>query len=592
MNQPNPQSKNQTLRSLDVVLSCPDLTNEGLRTQFLEQLASFSASECVSRLLILHQGSVPQLLAPLDVMKRLEFIQVDSWFSGLAMTRILETATKNILLLMPTSDQLEIEEAGLEEFLAVALATEAGLVYSDFRIIRHREVTEHLLCDYQLGSMRETFDFGGMVLIAREVALEALRRHGEISPELRWAGFYDLRLKLSTDSLIQRIPQPLYIKRRPLSGFANQPDTWHPSDEAGPDAEDQRMEIAQIAAEHLRRIGAILEPVVSTPPRPDRDYPVTASIIIPVRNREQTIGEALRSALGQKTSFAYNVIVVDDHSTDRTTAIIEQLAREHQNIVHLTPERTDFAVGGLWNLAISSAECGLFAVQLDSDDVYADPFVLQKIVDKFWDAPASGGVKRPQVPRYGLVIGSFSQVDFKLEDIPDKFVSHPEIAGDNAGNNALRVDGLGAPRAFYVPLLSQLGFPNVSFGEDYAVCLRLSRNYEIGRIFERLYLARSWEGNTKRSLPLGTIKSVDFRDLMPPGTKDARAFLGNLAPVIRPLRNASKNHYNHYKDWLRTMEIRERINLNRKRIFERVNAESSAGEPVFAAQREIAGSVS
>jgi glycosyltransferase involved in cell wall biosynthesis len=214
-----------------------------------------------------------------------------------------------------------------------------------------------------------------------------------------------------------------------------------------------------------------------------------ASVIIPVRNRVRTIEDAVRSALDQETNFKYNVIVVDNHSTDGTTDILNHF-HHNERLVHIIPERDDLGIGGCWDLAINHPKCGRFAVQLDSDDLYSGPDTLQKIVDKFYEEQC------------GMVIGSYRMTDFQLNTLPPGVIDHKEWTDENGHNNALRVNGLGAPRAFYTPLLRSIGMPNVSYGEDYAVGLAISRNYHIGRIYEPVYLCRRWEGNSDSSLSI------------------------------------------------------------------------------------------
>jgi len=242
-----------------------------------------------------------------------------------------------------------------------------------------------------------------------------------------------------------------------------------------------------------------------------------ASVVIPVRNRERTIRDAVASALSQKTDFEFSVIVVDNHSTDQTTEILKDIAANDNRLIHLTPARKDLGIGGCWNEAVYSNHCGKYALQLDSDDLYSDEFTLAKIVQKFEDG------------RYAMVIGSYRIVNFDLQEVPPGLIDHREWTVENGRNNALRINGLGAPRAFFVPVLRQIGFPNVSYGEDYALALRISRTFEIGRIFEPIYFARRWEGNSDAALALNTA-----------------------------------NRFDSYKDYLRTVEILARKRMNAK----------------------------
>jgi glycosyltransferase involved in cell wall biosynthesis len=273
---------------------------------------------------------------------------------------------------------------------------------------------------------------------------------------------------------------------------------------------DYQIEMERIATAYLKRIGAWLPPQFEKVPASGEIFAVKASVVIPVRNRERTVLDAVRSALTQKADFAFNVIVVDNHSTDRTTEILHDI--DDPRVKHVIPGRSDLAIGGCWNEAIYSTHCGQYAVQLDSDDLYLNDGVLRRIVAELEAGP------------YAMVVGSYTTVDFALKEIPPGLIEHREWSRENGRNNALRINGLGAPRAFDTSILRGIGFPNVSYGEDYAVALRISREYEIGRIYDSLYLCRRWEGNSDSALPL------------------------EIA-----------NRYDHYKDWLRTLEIQARM---------------------------------
>jgi glycosyltransferase involved in cell wall biosynthesis len=456
--------------------------------------------------------------------------------AGAAVGRLLEMWTSAYLLLLLDTGIVELSERSLERLLAVAEDTGAGIVYADFLEQVDGRLQEHRLADYQEGSLRDTFDFGPLVLVSREAASAALAAGGPIVERWRWGGWYDLRLKISAQAPIVRVPECLSIRWPPLVASSD----VGPSDRAGeplfaylaPENRAYEREMEEIATAHLGRIGAYLEPRFSPIPPLEGDFPVLASVVIPVRNRARTIAEAVRSALGQRTSFPYNVIVVDNFSTDGTSEILHRWEREDDRLIYRRPSRRDLGIGGCWNEALFSPECGVFAVQLDSDDLYADADVLQKIIAAFYEPeapPASPATARGRSPRYAVVIGSYRTVNFQGDPIPPGLVDHREWTPDNGRNNALRVAGWGAPRAFYVPLLRRIGFPNVSYGEDYAVCLRLSREYEIGRIYEPLLLVRRWEDNTDR----------------------------RLTPE-QALR------YEGYKDWLRTVEIAARRRLRKE----------------------------
>ena len=367
----------------------------------------------------------------------------------------------------------------------------AGWVYSD--------AFDHPRIHYQPGSIRDNFDFGPVIGISVKAA------RGAGFADWKWGGLYDLRLRISETYPVVRIPEPLYS----ATVADTRPTGQKQFDYVDPKNRDYQIEMERIATEHLKRIGAGLDPQFEKPPAPTEAFPVKASVVIPVRNREKTILDAVRSVLDQRASFEFNVIVVDNHSTDRTTAILRDC--KDTRLKHIIPERQDLGIGGCWNEAVYSNHCGRYCIQLDSDDLYSDTKVVQRIVGELESGP------------YAMVIGSYTMVDFSLKQIPPGIIDHREWTRENGRNNALRINGLGAPRAFDTSILRRIGFPNVSYGEDYAVALRISRQYEIGRIYDPVYLCRRWEGNTDSALPLDVA-----------------------------------NRYDQYKDWLRTLEIRAR----------------------------------
>jgi len=476
--------------------------------QTLSFVESLATSDLVAEaLLIAREGHSIAL-----EMTKTRVVQSDL-FSGRAITELLEMITTDYLLLILPGEQVKLGSRAIERFFAVAEDSNAGLIYSDFKDEFGTGLSDHPLIDYQQGSIRDSFDFGSVIFISKRAATGATHKHGLIDERLEWAGLYDLRLKLSIDSEILRIPEPLYTRiPRDLRVSGERQ-----FDYVDPKKRDYQREMEEVATEHLKRIGAYLEPRFKSLNRVEASFPVRASVIIPVRNRERTIQEAASSALSQKTSFDFNVIVVDNHSSDKTTEILAELAREHTRLVHLRPERTDLGIGGCWNEAIYSAHCGEYAVQLDSDDLYRDEHTLEQVLAKFEEG------------QHAMVIGSYTIVNFDLEEIPPGLIDHREWTRENGRNNALRINGLGAPRAFYVPVLREVGLPNTSYGEDYAAALRISRDYEIGRIFDSIYFARRWEGNSDAQLPLAT-----------------------------------SNRYDAYKDYLRTVEILARKRMNQQ----------------------------
>jgi len=450
-----------------------------------------------------------------------------------------------------------VDPRAADRLLAAAESTGAGIVYADYAETRGETLREHPVNDHQRGSLRDNFDFGPLILISTSAARRALRRYGEI-PSSRWAGWYDLRLKLSTDRDPFHLPERLSTVR--------QPNPNGPAIGAGghfgyvdPRNREFQTEMEGVATAHLKRIGAWLAPSFREVKPSGRRFPVEASVVIPVRNRVQTVADAVRSALAQRTDFSFNVLAVDNHSTDGTSAILSDLARHAPALRHITPERRDLSIGGCWNEAIYSAFCGRYAVQLDSDDLYAGTDALRRLVGALREGNCA------------MVVGSYTIVDEDLREIPPGLIDHREWTEENGRNNALRINGLGAPRAFDMEILGRIGFPNVGYGEDYAVARRFSREWRIGRIYEKLYFCRRWKGNTDASLSI-----------------------------------EQANRHDAYKDRLRSIEILARRKLNgvkgwrfcsgpgRKRICPRCDGSSGSRgwrRTVRLSRRRISGPI-
>ena len=413
---------------------------------------------------------------------------VDNLTSSNTLMSIAENAQADYVLLQTQPRQIQIGEDALERMLRVASDSDAAMIYADHYDMVEGQRKPHPVIDYQIGSIRDDFDFGCLSLVKTSLLHTYAMQAGE--NDYCHAGLYALRLFLSRKGQLFHINEKLYTEEETdtrASGVKQ-------FDYVNPRNREVQIEMEIAATAHLQEIGAKIDP--SFYRRPDfneQEFEFEASVVIPVFNREKTICDAVESALQQKTNFKYNVIVVDNHSTDKTTELLKGFHDER--LVHIIPHRTDLGIGGCWNVAINDDRCGRFAVQLDSDDLYSSPKTLQQVVDAFYKQNAA------------MVIGSYRMCDFNLNTLPPGLIDHAEWTDDNGPNNALRINGLGAPRAFFTPLLRQIGFPNTSYGEDYALGLIFSRHYRIGRIFSELYLCRRWGGNSDAALSIDKINA-------------------------------------------------------------------------------------
>jgi len=466
-----------------------------LQPGFDNTLRIFIQSTLIEEVIVLHNSSFKPPWPKCKIMKAL------SLFSGRVLNKLIEKIKTDYLLIIAKPEDIDIPPATLERFIDIAESTDSGMVYSDYLEKEQGDLVEHPVNDYHLGSIRDEFDFGYLILFSIPAIRQALKKYGPI-PAVVHAGLYDLRLKISIDHSLFHIQEFLYTKK----GSDANTDRVRSQDKdqfnyVAPHNQAVQKEMELVATEHLKHIGAFLEPRFKNIPRSQYNFPVEASIIIPVLNRVRTITDAVHSALTQETDFPYNVIVVDNHSTDGTTTILVDLARRNPVVKHITPSRFDLAIGGCWNEAVFSDLCGRYAVQLDSDDLYESPGALQRLIDVM----RSGD--------FAMVIGSYTLVNESLQEIPPGLIDHREWTDDNGRNNALRVNGLGAPRAIDTALLRKIGFLNVGYGEDYAMALRLTREYRIGRIYESLYLCRRWEGNTDAHISIENNNRHDeFKD--------------------------------------------------------------------------------
>lgn len=407
---------------------------------------------------------------------------------------------------------LEFGYMALERMCDYLSAPQCSMVYADHYKTIKGERTPHPVIDYQLGSVRDDFDFGSLLMFRTDYLKRAINEI-EAEKEYQHSALYALRLALSRYGELTHIREFLYTETEIDLRKSGEKQF----DYVDPRNRQVQIEREEVFTRHLKKIGAYLKPGMMTVDLKEGEFSHEASIIIPVRNRARTINDAIRSVLEQETSFPFNLIIIDNHSTDGTSEIIEQYKNDNR-VIHLIPERTDLGIGGCWNLGINHPQCGRFAIQLDSDDLYSSPHTLQTIVDKFYKEQCA------------MVIGSYRMTDFTLQTLPPGVIDHKEWTDENGHNNALRINGLGAPRAFFTPLLRKIRVPNTSYGEDYALGLAFSRQYRIGRIYDVLYLCRRWEGNSDAALSIEKI-----------------------------------NQNNYYKDSLRTLEIKLRQAMNKKR---------------------------
>ncbi|MBQ3977821.1 MAG: glycosyltransferase [Bacteroidales bacterium] len=442
-----------------------------------------------------------------DEVSRIEVLDVRTFKSTASVKKIASMASAPFTLIYTKTTELSFGEYALERFLSVAEDTSAAMVYADhFKEMDGIRAFAPVI-DCQQGALRDDFDFGS-VLVFRTAALkEAVSR---MDVDYEYAGLYDLRLKVSQKGSLVHINEYLY--------YEIETDTRKSGeklfDYVDPKNRAVQIEMEKACTRHLKDVGGYLEPEFKEVDFSEGDFEYEASVVIPCKNRVRTIGDALSSALSQKTSFKYNVIVVDDNSTDGTVEVIKSFL-DDPKLVYIAQDKTYHAIGGNWNAALHHPKCGRFAIQLDSDDVYYDENTVQKFVEAF------------HVQKCAMVIGTYRMTDFNLETLPPGIIDHREWTPENGRNNALRINGLGAPRAFYVPMLRRINFPVTKYGEDYAVGLRVSREYQIGRIYDVVYNCRRWDDNSDASLDIDKV-----------------------------------NANNLYKDRLRTWELQARILMN------------------------------
>ena len=416
-------------------------------------------------------------------------IQSNNFKSSETIKLIAQYSSTEFTLIVQSGKAVKPGQFCLDRFYQVAINTNAAMMYSDYIEEEKGKPIAHPVIDYQEGSLRDDFDFGEILFIKTKYLKKIT---GEDIGNLKFAGFYNLRLKLSQLGPLYRIPEYLYtIESSEEVGTEDKHFSY-----VDPKNREVQIEMERVVTQHLIDIGAYVHPPFKEIDLTlTKDFEFEASVIIPVRNRVKTISDAIKSVLNQKTNFKFNLIVIDNHSTDGTSEVILSFSKKDERLIHYIPERNDLGIGGCWNAGVHHQKCGRFAVQLDSDDIYKDENTLQTVVDLF------------HKEKCAMVIGSYQITDVNLKELPPGLIDHKEWTNDNGPNNALRINGLGAPRAFYTPVLREIKIPNVSYGEDYSAGLAISRQYKIGRIYHSLYMCRRWEGNSDAQLDIVRINA-------------------------------------------------------------------------------------
>lgn len=453
------------------------------------------------------------LLAAPDVKENISgcnLIHTGALLSSTAMRQIAGYASTDYTLIYTKYTTLELGLFALERMIHIAEDSGAGMVYADRYQVKEGKQTIAPVIDYQFGSLRDDFDFGSVLLFRTDALLEAAARMKE--DQYQHAGLYDLRLKLSQKADLVHINEYLYSEIEDDTRKSGEKIF----DYVDPKNRDRQIEMEQACTEHLKEIGGYLKPEFKQIEFATGNFEYEASVIIPVRNRIRTIRDAIRSVLKQETDFKFNLIIIDNHSTDGTTEAIDEF-KSDERLIHIIPQRNDLGIGGCWNMGVHHEKCGKFAVQLDSDDVYKDEHTLTTIVRAFYEQNCA------------MVVGTYMMTDFNMNMIAPGIIDHREWTPENGRNNALRINGLGAPRAFYTPVLREVKVPNTSYGEDYALGLNFSRQYQIGRVYDVVYMCRRWDDNSDASLDV-----------------------------------VKMNAHNLYKDRIRTWELQARVAMNRK----------------------------
>lgn len=468
-----------------------------------QTVAGLKSNDFTARIFLLKSEESDETISGCETLK------IEGLTSTATMKAIAEAATADYVLLYTKYNTLKMGMFAQERMVKLAEDSQADMLYADHYQVVGNVKTNAPVIDYQFGSLRDDFDFGSVILF-RTSALKAAASN--MTKNYKFAGLYDLRLRLSQAGDIMHINEYLYSDVE----LDTRKSGEKIFDYVDPRNRDRQIEMEDACTEHLKAIGGYLEPKFDKIEFDKGDFEYEASVIIPVRNRIRTIRDAIKSVLSQKTDFKFNLIVIDNGSTDGTTEAIDEFAAD-ERVIHIVPTRDDLGIGGCWNLGVHHPKCGKFAVQLDSDDVYSDENTLTTMVNAFYEQNC------------GMVVGTYMMTDFNMNMIAPGIIDHKEWTPENGRNNALRINGLGAPRAFYTPLLREVKVPNTSYGEDYALGLNISRNYQIGRVYSVVYNCRRWDDNSDASLDI-----------------------------------VKMNAHNLYKDRIRTWELQARIAKNKK----------------------------
>lgn len=471
--------------------------------QVKETIATLKASHLVNKIYLLTDNDCKEKVEGCEVLS------IDSLKSTDTIKKIAAKADSAYTLIYTKSADLRLGYFALDRMIQIAEDSNAGLIYADHYQVVGDDKKNCPVIAYQKGSLRDDFNFGSVLIYKSDDLKKAA---SQMDVTYKFAGLYDLRLKVSQAAELVHINEYLYTEIENDTRKSGEKIF----DYVDPKNRELQVEMEKACTDHLQKIGAYLTPQFKKIEFNKADFEFEASVIIPVRNRIRTISDAVKSVLSQKTNFKFNLIIVDNYSTDGTSEAIDKFASD-ERLVHIIPENKELGIGGCWNAGVHHPKCGKFAVQLDSDDVYSDENTLQKIVDAFYEQNCA------------MVVGTYMLTDFEMKMIPPGIIDHKEWTPENGRNNALRINGLGAPRAFYTPVLREIKVPNTSYGEDYALGLYFSREYQIGRIYDVLYLCRRWDDNSDASLDI-----------------------------------VKMNAHNTYKDRIRTWEVQARINYNKK----------------------------